>query len=146
MRLVVARQTSAVEPTVGTMLRRGIVRHCPNCGSGHLFRHWFRMVDRCPRCGIRFEREAGFFLGAFVINFGVGEGLIAVLLFVFIVLESTNSHVSTTTFIVVAIVLSIIAALFFYPFSKTIWAALDLAMNRPGPEELEEAAHHAATH
>jgi len=67
-----------VKPSIGTMVKRGMVRHCPHCGSGGLFAHWFRMVERCPRCGIKFEREEGFYLGAFLINFAIGEGLIAV--------------------------------------------------------------------
>ena len=101
------------------------------------------MVERCPRCGIRYEREAGFFLGAFVINFAVGEGLIGVLLFAFVFLESTNTHVSTTAYILGGILAAVLAALFFYPFSKTVWSALDLAMNPPEADELAEAECHA---
>ena len=37
------------------------------------------MAERCPRCGMRFEREEGFFLGAYVVNFAVTEGLLSLL-------------------------------------------------------------------
>ena len=62
----------------GRTIGRGLIRHCPNCGQGRLFRRWFRMVDRCPRCGHQFDREEGFWLGAYVINFAVTEGALGV--------------------------------------------------------------------
>ena len=129
-----------MKPTLGTMLKRGLARHCPNCGSGGLFHRWFRMAERCPRCGIKFEREEGFFLGAFLINFAVGEGLIAVLLFGYVILLSANANVSVPGFIAVGIGLSVIVTLFFYPFSKTVWSALDIAMHPLEAHEVEEAA------
>ena len=36
-----------------------------------LFRTWFAMYERCAVCGLRFEREQGYFLGAMYINYGV---------------------------------------------------------------------------
>lgn len=30
------------------------------------------MHDRCPNCGLRFNREAGYFLGAMYISYGLG--------------------------------------------------------------------------
>ena len=38
------------------MMLRGCSRRCPVCGQGHLFRRWFTMCERCPRCDLRFER------------------------------------------------------------------------------------------
>jgi len=131
-----------MKPTFGTMLKRGLVRHCPHCGGGHLFVHWFRMLERCPTCGIKFEREEGFFLGAFLINFGIGEGLIALLLFGYVILLSANQDVSVPAFIAAGIVMSVVATLFFYPFSKTVWSALDLAMKPLDDNELAQAAQH----
>src|SRR5258708_29053297 len=128
------------------MLKRGLVRHCRTCGAGHLFRHWFRMVERCPQCGIKFEREDGFFLGAFLINFGIGEGLIAVLLFGYVILLSANQHVSVPGFIAAGIGLSVAATLFFYPFSNTIWSALDIAMKPLQDKELTQAANYQRQH
>ncbi|MBV8690808.1 MAG: DUF983 domain-containing protein [Actinobacteria bacterium] len=135
-----------MRPPFGTMLKRGFLRHCPNCGGGHLFVHWLRMRERCPTCGIKFEREEGFFLGAFLINFGIGEGLIALLLFGYIILLSANKDVSIPAFIAAGIGMSIAATLFFYPFSKTIWSALDLAMKPLEDKELTDAMEHRLKH
>jgi Protein of unknown function (DUF983) len=30
------------------------------------------MYDRCPNCGLHFNREAGYFLGAMYISYGLG--------------------------------------------------------------------------
>ena len=30
---------------------RGFAMRCPNCGKGHLFRHFLKVVDGCPACG-----------------------------------------------------------------------------------------------
>ena len=50
------------------MLLRGTAKRCALCGGGRLFSGWVRMAERCPSCGYRFEREEGFFLGAYVMN------------------------------------------------------------------------------
>ena len=60
-------------PANGTLLLRGLIRHCPRCGSGNLFRRWLLMVADCPGCGLHFEREEGFFLGAIVVNIAITE-------------------------------------------------------------------------
>jgi hypothetical protein len=39
------------------------------------------MYERCPACGLRFEREDGYFLGAMYIGSGLGVGALAVLSF-----------------------------------------------------------------
>ena len=49
-------------------------------GSGHLFKRWFTMVDDCPRCGLHFEREQGYWAGALAINIGIA-GVVFVLAF-----------------------------------------------------------------
>ena len=57
------------------MLGRALLKRCPLCGAGKLFTGWFRMKERCPGCGYLFEREEGFFLGAYVINLGIAQAM-----------------------------------------------------------------------
>ena len=56
---------------------------CPRCRDGKIFRRsvWLLppMNERCPACGLKFEREAGYFLGAMYISYGLGLGIIAIL-------------------------------------------------------------------
>jgi uncharacterized protein (DUF983 family) len=122
------------------MLARGLVRHCPRCGTGHLFEGWFRLSERCPGCNYKFEREEGHWLGAYVVNFGITEGALAILLvFLIVRLASDESgDVSVVPWVIAALVLALVVPLIFYPFSKTIWTAIDLIIHRgrPGPDHL----------
>lgn len=111
------------------MLLRGIARRCPRCGERKVFARRFTLKDRCPRCGLLFEREEGFWLGAFVINFGVGEGMVFVLLMVFLFAKVNNAHLAIAPWLIAAAVLGILLPIAFYKNSRTLWAAIDLAMN-----------------
>lgn len=123
------------------MLRRGLTKHCPVCGSGHLFEGWFRMKERCPRCDYKFEREEGFFLGAYTINLAISEGLLLLLAIVpLIALLGTGHDVNLWPIVVIGLMAAIVAPLIFYPFSRTIWSAIDLVL-RP-PEQTEPADRH----
>ena len=42
-----------------TALRRGLSKRCPHCGKGRLFRGWSHHVERCPVCGLVYERNPG---------------------------------------------------------------------------------------
>jgi uncharacterized protein (DUF983 family) len=42
-----------------TALRRGLSKRCPHCGKGPLFRGWSHHVERCPVCGLIYERNPG---------------------------------------------------------------------------------------
>lgn len=55
------------------VLARGLTNRCPNCGGRTLFKpgRLFEINDACPRCGLRFERDEGFFLGSVALNYGV---------------------------------------------------------------------------
>jgi uncharacterized protein (DUF983 family) len=113
------------------MLGRGLTKRCPACGGGHLFTGWFKMKDCCPRCGYRFEREEGFFLGAVVVNLAVAEGLMAILCIVPVIyLSATRPEAPIWPVIVGGLFAAVVAPIFFYPFSRTIWVAFEL-MLRP---------------
>ncbi len=63
---------------------QGILRQlCPRCRVGKIFLKplWLfpGMNERCPVCGLKFEREEGYFLGAMYIGYGLGVVAIAVL-------------------------------------------------------------------
>lgn len=67
---------------------RAIVRQrCPRCRQGAIFplplwRAPLKTFDRCPVCGLRYEREPGYFLGAMYFSYvlSIPPGLALVLL------------------------------------------------------------------
>lgn len=54
---------------------RAVMRSvCPRCRQGAIFKgtllqSWLSMYDRCPVCGLRYEREQGYFLGAMMVSY-----------------------------------------------------------------------------
>ncbi len=42
-----------------TAVRRGLSRRCPHCGKGPLFEAWSHHLERCPVCGLVYERNPG---------------------------------------------------------------------------------------
>lgn len=119
---------SAKGPGWGLMLARGLVRHCPRCGQGKLFRRWFSMVPTCPKCGYRFEREEGFALGASVMSLVLGQIIAVAFLIVSLVLTMPDPPVVRLVIMGVAVVL--LTGLFIQPFTKTLWAAVDMLMHQ----------------
>ena len=86
------------------------------------------MVDDCPRCGYHFEREEGFFLGAIVVSVIVTElVIVAVIAFGFAL---TLPDAPVTMLAIIGGVAAGLTPLLIYPFSKTIWTAIDLIMRR----------------
>jgi uncharacterized protein (DUF983 family) len=115
----------ADQPSRGKMLRRGFTRRCARCGSGKLFRHWFHMVEDCPRCGLHFEREQGYFAGALAINLILVGGVFAVVFITILALTIPDLPIAFTLAVCIPIVA--IGPIIAYPFSKTIWVAVDRA-------------------
>lgn len=112
----------------------GFTRRCARCGSGHLFHGYFHMVPDCPRCGLHFEREQGYFSGALAINIIATGGLFAIVFVTLLILTVPDIPVVP----VLAIVLPIAAfgPIVYYPFSKTMWVAVDRAfLQRLDPNE-----------
>ena len=120
------------------MLHRAVMLRCPRCGSRRTFiRKWLGKYDRCQTCGIRWRREEGFELGAITIN--------TVLTFIVLTVAMTIGFIKTSPDIpVLPLVLSLVGVailmpIVIYPFTFTIWLALDLAVHRPDAAELARA-------
>jgi uncharacterized protein (DUF983 family) len=108
-----------------TTIARGFTRRCPRCGSGKLFHHYLSMVPDCPRCGLHFEREQGYWAGALAINILCIGGLFAVSFLVAMIL--TVPDVPVPLMLAIFIPLMALGPIVWYPFSKTIWVAVDRA-------------------
>lgn len=61
----------------GAMWRATLGR-CPNCGGHGVFTSYWGVGDTCPSCGVRFERESGAWLGAWVMAYTVAILLLVI--------------------------------------------------------------------
>ena len=104
---------------------RGLTRRCARCGGGKLFRRYWTMVDDCPTCGLHFEREDGYFGGALAINIMAVGGLFTIVFVAALVVTVPEVPVAPLLAILVPIV--VLGPIVYYPFSKTVWVAVDRA-------------------
>lgn len=93
------------------------------------------MLADCPGCGLHFEREEGFFLGAFVINFAITEFAIMALMIVGFAMTLPDAPVGQLA--ALGATLSLAVPLLTYPFSKTVWTAIDMIMRKNLGESYE---------
>ena len=128
------------QPTWGELLLRGLIKRCPRCGGRRIYDGWFRMKDRCPTCGIRFEREPGFFVGAYLVNFAIAIVLLFIECMAFVAWKATHPDAGVTVAAVTGVIIAVVAPVLFYPFSRTLWSALDMGGTPIEPKEEAEAA------
>lgn len=119
---------------------RGVRKKCGRCGAGHLFDGWFDQKERCPGCGLKFEREPGFFVGAYLINFAIVIIMLFVLCMGFVAMKAIDADASVAPIVITGLVIAVGAPVSFYPFSRTIWSAFDVGMTPLEPKEIAEAA------
>jgi uncharacterized protein (DUF983 family) len=110
-------------PGTATLFWRGATKRCPRCGSGHLFRRYFSMVDDCPRCALHFEREAGYWVGALAVNIALVFAIFTVAFVIILAFTVPDVPVGPTLAILVPVM--VIGPVLFYPFSKTLWMSID---------------------
>ncbi len=118
-----------------TLLFRGARLRCPHCGGGPLFTRWLIMRESCPGCHLILDRgEVDYFLGGYTVNFIVAELLIVLGGAAAIVF--TWPEVPWTLITWGLVVLMILAPIFFYPFAKMLWLAVDLVFRPLTPADL----------
>jgi uncharacterized protein (DUF983 family) len=131
-------------PTPASGLWRGLRRRCARCGERGIFDGWFRLKERCPRCGYRFVREEGSFTGVYLLNFGVTEAFMFVVLMAYVLWRGiSGSHAAVWPLAVGCGVFAIVAPIVFYPIAASTWAAIDLLTRPLDPDEELDAARHA---
>jgi uncharacterized protein (DUF983 family) len=119
------------------MLSRAVRRRCPRCG-GPAFSGWFALDEFCGECGLRFEREPGYWVGAVIINTAV---IFSIFLVVFGgMILATIPEVPWGLVLGVTVAATIVIPITIYPISKTVWLAMELSWHPLEPDEIEAAA------
>ncbi len=111
------------------LLARALRLRCPNCGEKPIFASWGKLRQRCPECGLWLERgEGDYYLGAYMVALIFIEALFAVGFVVILMITWPDPPWDAIQW-GGAIVLAA-GVIICYPYSKTIWLAIDL-MFRP---------------
>lgn len=110
---------------------RGLQRRCPYCGGRGIFSNYFVLRDRCPTCGVQFEREDGYFLGAYAFNLIFSEFL-GLGLALAIIFGTAMRHAELLWQEALALSLAVLFPVLFFPYSRGAWMAFDLTFHPPG--------------
>jgi uncharacterized protein (DUF983 family) len=115
-------ETGAQMSTVVAIFRQ----RCPRCRSGRIFRKSIfagfpRMQEQCPGCGLKFEREQGYFLGAMYISYGLA--LITIVALGLLLWAVTAWSLQKITLWAILLFLPLAPALTL--FSRVLWIYLD---------------------
>jgi hypothetical protein len=84
------------------------------------------MAKQCPRCALQFERDEGSRLGSAMVNYAVVGTMVVVSIVGSLIATAPNPPVLQLVLLAVPLLFGV--AIVFFPFSKTIWAAIELVM------------------
>ena len=107
------------------MLGYGLRLCCPRCGVGPLYRNPFTMNDNCAHCGLKFEREQGYFVGAIYINYAATVGIAVPGFF----LLDAFIGITINQQLAIWLPFAVIFPLLFFHHSRSLWLALDHFFN-----------------
>ncbi len=98
---------------------------CPRCRHGKIFAGILKMNERCPSCGLLFEREPGYFTGAMVVSYTLGVPLLALLILGALV----GLHLSVEWALLVADLLFLAFVPLIFRWSRVLWIHFDRAVD-----------------
>jgi uncharacterized protein (DUF983 family) len=119
--------------TPSRVVRRGLLRRCPLCGRTGIFRSWFRQADRCPHCNYPTTRVEDQWIGALGINTMVSFTLLVAAIGIGFAVTYPDPPVGVI--LAIAVVIAAVFPVVFYPISRSLWSAIDLAMRPPEPSD-----------
>jgi len=126
----------------GTKLYSMVGMKCPRCHEGPLWRSplyklkLYDMYEHCPVCGLKYEREVGFWYGAMYVAYTFSSGaLLIVMLVTMLVLKWELQDVGIAVLITALIGFTYNARL-----ARSVWVSLMVDYNPNWKQENEEKA------
>lgn len=107
---------------------------CPRCHEGEFFvstpynlRKAGDIHEHCDKCGLKYEKEPGFYYGAMYVSYALGVALFVTL---WVSMNLFFENVSTGWQIFIIIAVTIILTPYLYALSKIIWANFFIKYDR----------------
>ena len=114
-------------------LKRGTTNRCPACGIGSVLKTLFVRHELCPNCGMKFDREPGFFSGAMAINYAI---VCAFYLFPLLLLWLLGWLPGWPT-IILAFLGAFAIPVMTYRYSQSLWLGLYYFLTSEDPGEVQ---------
>jgi uncharacterized protein (DUF983 family) len=104
-----------------------LLLRCPQCRRGPLFkgRFGFSMHDRCPVCGLKFDRGNGYYIGALGLNLVLAETVATALWLPLAVDQSVPIAYAYAVGIAASVGLPILG----FRHTRSLWIAMDRLVN-----------------
>ncbi|MGH7795960.1 MAG: DUF983 domain-containing protein [Candidatus Binatia bacterium] len=109
------------------MVGYGLRLRCPRCGAGKLYAKPFKMFAHCPHCGLKYEREQGYFVGAIYINYAATVAIAVPGFFLLDVFTGMTINQQLGLWVPFAIIFP----LAFFHHARSLWLVLDHFFNPP---------------
>ena len=106
---------------------------CPRCATGPIFASLFRMNPRCPVCGLEFEREQGYFVGAMYFSYALALAAVLPVIVAMLLLGFGAAPIY-----VASCLLLVVLSPFLFRYSRVIWIHLDQVID-PQPRHSRES-------
>lgn len=101
-------------------IRSALQLKCPRCHEGKLFTGLLKMNDICPKCGLKLEPEAGFYLGSIYANYA----LTVMTVTTSFVLLHFGAGLNKDGVIWGCVAFTILFPLWFFRYARSIWLSL----------------------
>jgi uncharacterized protein (DUF983 family) len=108
-------------PSIASLLVRCLRLRCPVCGKSTIAQRPFKIKHHCPSCDALFMREAGFFVGAILVNVVTTELVILAMYVVCLVIAGFDYRWVLTALFMTALLFPVA----FYHHSWSVWLAFD---------------------
>jgi uncharacterized protein (DUF983 family) len=120
--------TTAATPASRFSLKALLLGRCPRCRAGRIFAPFLSprllsMNEACGVCGLHFEREPGYFLGAMYVSYGLGVLTILPVSMLLVLVAGW----SLAPVMAVLFAQTIVSMPLFYRYSRIIWIHVDRA-------------------
>lgn len=109
----------------GSKLYSIFAMKCPRCHEGDVFetqnpyKKMTAVKETCSHCGLRYEKEMGFFYGAMYVSYMLNIALFVTSVVAYFIL--LDQYISGTTLMIIYVSLTAILMPVYYRLSRTIW-------------------------
>jgi uncharacterized protein (DUF983 family) len=114
---------------LASYLWSAVRQRCPRCRKGKMFRGVLTMNDPCPVCGLIFQREEGYFLGAMYVSYLLSSVLLTAFYFT---LAALLPDAGTLALPLLALVPYLPFVPVVFRYSRVFWVYLDRWMDPTG--------------
>ena len=129
----------------GSLLYSVLKSKCPQCNEGKFFvSHPYDLkkvgdiIEYCDCCGLKYEKEPGFYYGAMYVAYAIGVALFVTF---WVSFNLFFKQVSTAWQIGSIVFGTIVLSPYIYALSKIIWANLFIKYDKDAIRRHKESAH-----